>query len=907
MDEYEETINQAENFSMPRLIEICRNKVPPQYARRPYLHPELRNGTALLHSEDGMNCYIAAYGEMHMAKCRRALQNFPFDSIDASIEIVDWGCGQGIGSLCLIDALKVHYLSGLLKRVTLIEPSQNTLRRAVINVRKDTGGNVTIVPVNEYMPTTMRKEGYEYVSGMSYRYHYVIHIFSNILDIRNLDLCEISRMVASSGHQHFVLCMGPVNGNCYKIDQFCSIFGEQKLFSQISSRNYGRTTDTFYTYTCKTKCFLYDGRSLDFSRISDYTPSQPVAESVNEYDPQMAVDNGSISQAQCDLYKMFDSIINDNDILVLKPDINGDKPDLIVVRPHIGVLIVTVFEDDLNDYRFVTYEPRRKGEDGIDYTRLTRIVSSDDTDSINSPLETVGIYWDDLVRLHIDGLMEQAVQNNRNWGIVKKMVFFARNTTQEATSFFTQKDKYTNIIGKDILEDAATQRVLFHNIFFDRYNNVFDEVMMRGLMRIISPGWHSYKEGRNIKLTPPQRILARSESGRRQKISGVAGSGKTQVLATRAVNAQLRTGGDILILTYNIALANYMRYRMGEVRADFPWSKLNITYYHRFFRSMAARIGLHVSFGSYEDETFFLPYRNKLPKYDAIFIDEVQDYDSVWLQILNDNFLKEGGEFVVFGDPKQNVYRRPLDNQGDIRLGFIGGAWNHTLRDGMRFSNPQLARLAYDFQRKFLNRQHSEEIKVHEATQSDLTTCIKYANIGDNGDTERLARYCKSIFKKFHIKSSETVVLAQMGDILRLVDHEYRAMTNEDTTTTFMKKEGYDQLLEKHNIPPSMDALANYRFRRDKDAIEHGLKERFTMDTRLLKLSTIQSYKGWESPSVILFLESEFSSTPEFRVTPSLDTPEIIYTAIIRARENLYIINLGNLIYDEFFRTHIHN
>ena len=78
------------------------------------------------------------------------------------------------------------------------------------------------------------------------------------------------------------------------------------------------------------------------------------------------------------------------------------------------------------------------------------------------------------------------------------------------------------------------------------------------MAKIISPSWHSYQEGRiGIQPIGVQRKLSES-SMTQQKISGVAGSGKTQVLAFRAINALKRTGGDVLILTYNITLANYL-------------------------------------------------------------------------------------------------------------------------------------------------------------------------------------------------------------------------------------------------------------------------------------------------------------------------------------------------------------
>ena len=78
--------------------------------------------------------------------------------------------------------------------------------------------------------------------------------------------------------------------------------------------------------------------------------------------------------------------------------------------------------------------------------------------------------------------------------------------------------------------------------------------------------------GRNLHLTKEQRDLAKSQSGVRQKNHGVAGSGKTQVLVCRAVNAQIRTGKRVLILTFNLTLINSLRKRMDEIPADFNWS-----------------------------------------------------------------------------------------------------------------------------------------------------------------------------------------------------------------------------------------------------------------------------------------------------------------------------------------------
>lgn len=62
--------------------------------------------------------------------------------------------------------------------------------------------------------------------------------------------------------------------------------------------------------------------------------------------------------------------------------------------------------------------------------------------------------------------------------------------------------------------------------------------------------------------------------------------------------------GDVLILTFNITLANY---KLGafQIARGFSWQKIDIHSYHKFFRLRASECGLHVAFHSYDDEDFF--------------------------------------------------------------------------------------------------------------------------------------------------------------------------------------------------------------------------------------------------------------------------------------------------------------
>lgn len=880
MATFSEEISKIGNLRMQNVIDICKSLLPDEYKNRPYRHPELQNGVALLLSEDGLNCYIAAYGEMHMIKCRAALQNFPFHEIQGTVEIVDWGCGQGIGSLCTLEALSEQDKLQWLKRITLIEPSDASRNRAEENLTKATNGSITTIPIDRYLPCVGNDTE---IPGLDYYSKNVIHIFSNILDITSIDLFKLAQIVACPDKNHFVLCIGPVNANSYRIEQFCSVFGEQLYFSNINDRQYGRTSDTFYIFTCKTKCFHYNGLPLDISYKDKVEIPVFVDGAViySEYDPRSYVQNGIISKELSKLYLILLNQLSPNDIILVKPDINGDKPDLVVVRPQKGVLIISLFEEDLIKF---------------DSTNENKL----------SPIDILDTYQMNLIRLHIEGMFEKVIVDPKIFKLVKKMLLCTKCNTDEANKLFgkhSMDNKYTYVYGKNLLCEKELWFSLFADINFVADKPEFDENNYESFLNIISPKWHSYRQGKQISLTTVQKNLSQSSENKKQKISGVAGSGKTQVLATRAVNAQVRTGGNVLVLTFNKTLRNYLKQRINEVRADFFWNKIHISNYHQFFKNQAINCRLSIKESSSDEVAFFEKCKEEIQKYDAIFVDEVQDYKTEWLKILTTYFLSENGEFVVFGDPKQNLYGRPIDANGDIKLGVIGGEWNKQLKDGKRFSNAQITKLATYFQREFLSMLPIDDFA--ESIQSTILSKLLYVNIGVNFTILNLTERLSQLITEKQIDIENTIILSQTAEVLRDLDYEYRKNSNKNTRTTFIQYEEFNLLLNKHGIDDKTQVSKNYKFNNDKDAIEHQKKIIFTMEGDVLKLSTIHSYKGWEAQNVIIILEPE--GRGDYCVPANLNSPEIIYTAITRAKESLFVINLGNTKYHSFFEKSIKN
>lgn len=872
MSTYYEYIKERTSLSMQEIIDECKTLVPTEYRTRPYRHPELHNGTALLDSEDVLNCYIAAYGEMHMIKCKAALQNFPYDSLSGNIEIVDWGCGQGIASMCLVDNFKEHEIIQKVRQIVLIEPSEYALERAEMNLTIATNGAIYVQPMQCYLPGSgMENE----VKELGYECDTVIHLFSNILDVNGIDLAKLANMVTDKSRNNIILCIGPKNSNAYKIEQFCSIFGEQDYFSDIDDPQYGNTSDTLYTFTCKTKCFVYNGNPLNASNIGsvevpDFKDGKNAV--YNEYDPRLAVQNGLISEELRLIYLYLLNQISPNDIIFIRPQMYGKRADIVLICEKKGALIINICDKLLEKKDAAGREKQGDTAAGQD-------ADENGNDRFLGELAEIRIEFFRQNEL----LSQIAIKDSKNFSLVKTALFLTQNTTEEAKELFTEeKRKYVLLFGKDFIEDKYAMKTLLDKCVFAKRRDSFDKQLVNSLLKELTPQWHSYRQGKLINLTAIQQNLSKSVAKKKQKISGVAGSGKTQVLATRAVNAQIRTGGNILVLTYNKTLSNYLRYRINDVRADFYWKKIHISHYHHFFKEQAQSAGKHVLLGSFDNVSFFNGCENMLHHYDAIFIDEVQSYKSEWLQILNNKFLKKDGEFVVFGDPKQNIYDREIDSNGDIRIGVIGGEWNQQLSKCHRFVNNQLSTLARRFQLDFAFM-NVDNFEKSELLPNSNLTCLKYMYDSPELSVNKVVNTILHIISAEKFEEDETVVLAQNSSILKDVEYAYRCMTKEPTVTTFVAAD------EKNKF---MDDTCK--------------KLNFTMINKGLKFSTIHSFQGWDATNVIVLLQPE-GEGKGYTVSSALNRPEIIYTAITRPRQNLVIINYGNGAYHDFFSKNMVN
>lgn len=101
---YKERIVLEPELTIDKIIDISQELLPQELRIKPW--ENLVHGTELLSTDEQLCSYMLAYGEMHAVKCRAAFQNFPFEKLISTVEIVDWGCGQGLATCVALEVLK---------------------------------------------------------------------------------------------------------------------------------------------------------------------------------------------------------------------------------------------------------------------------------------------------------------------------------------------------------------------------------------------------------------------------------------------------------------------------------------------------------------------------------------------------------------------------------------------------------------------------------------------------------------------------------------------------------------------------------------------------------------------------------------------------------------------------------
>lgn len=560
-------------------------------------------------------------------------------------------------------------------------------------------------------------------------------------------------------------------------------------------------------------------------------------------------------------------------LIFAQPFLNGTRPDIVIFNPHVGIVIYEVKDWNLDNYEW------KKGE-GL-YVNDGR-----GSYPVKSPIDQVEHYKGTLIGQLVPNIGEAIDQNERNFGLIKTGVYFHKAKTDVCRDKLGTKIKdfkYFPFFGYDSLSESRLKEIVPDvNITSSRYwNRNWNEDVLFWLI----PPFHSIEQGTMLKLRGNQVKIAEPKSGH-YRVRGVAGSGKTQALAYRACKLASQ-GYNVLIISFNITLWHYVKDMIARAPFAFSWGQFTFTHFHGFckdrlneFEQKWPKSPERKEFRNQQEYEEALEYffkatvpnavinaiqGKRYQKYDAILIDEGQDYHYEWYSMLDKYFLSNRNEALIVCDKRQNIFDRELDwlDKRVTRTGlekFLEPYIDLTVT----FRLPKkVAVMSNEFSEIF---ELNQELKVGKYEDNPVLVQshhIVWLNISE-GDWQYYVHNSFLRLRKEGYSPSDMVIL--------LPSHKL----GKDAVQMFREKK----------------IEVNHVFEEDTEARYHPHKKAFWMGDSRLKMSTIHSFKGWELLNIVLFI-------PERAPDSNKKLDAIVYTALTRTRENVIILN-ANKRYNTF-------
>lgn len=537
----------------------------------------------------------------------------------------------------------------------------------------------------------------------------------------------------------------------------------------------------------------------------------------------------------------------------VRPYFNGHRPDVVLMRPDAGVLIaqlITLPPETVASLPDGDAESAWRTQDVVLQRAFAQLVTLHDAaramlDQSGGILECVrtGIILVDTEGIDTPGRLAQAwtAIAARNFGSETGLTFHI----DPSTHFFVTDE---SIADRDVL--AGVLRTLPNRQVPEPQR--FSEKRAKRLRAHMEMPDVVARQLRPLEMNREQRELTkeRNPEGRR-RIQGAAGCGKSLVLAARAAEVA-HEGEEVLVLSYNKTLWHYLRNLFdrhlnslnGGSTEGFALDRFNATFdhFHGFLRHLAeltvetARAykalpkyqmtgpPLHKSLPPDTDAMIriALDALSRVgPQYDAIFVDEGQDWEAAWVPVLNAS-LRPGGELLVAEDLTQDIYGRAgTHDKKQARFGVRA----RTMSNVSYRIPPGLADVLQGYCGGFLEGIMDKPLSVPEPRLGEL----------------RLNAYHVSPGQDFVERTIEAVVHA-----------------HENLSKTLAFSDIY--VVCQNNKPLGVEVVIGLKSLGLR-VIETftGGREDFWEQDYPIKASTAHSIKGWESRAVIaVFPELEY-------------------------------------------------
>lgn len=246
MPTFKYNIEQSNLICLDSIRDAAIEALPQQYRKSPWTLTSQGgsdDNNTIYTEELQLDAYLAAYVDWHKGKLARAVDILN-EPLPRQMNIIDWGCGQGLATIFILDYIRSKKIACNVREVILIEPSSVALERAryLINLINP---NITLRCLNKKLDE-LNSDELKFGNSTP-----IFHMFSNILDIGGIDLKHLSQIVYTNlSAFNTIICVSPYyySGNV-RINSFFNYF--QRPLALERSELLSDKIQTGYTYNIK--------------------------------------------------------------------------------------------------------------------------------------------------------------------------------------------------------------------------------------------------------------------------------------------------------------------------------------------------------------------------------------------------------------------------------------------------------------------------------------------------------------------------------------------------------------------------------------------------------------------------------------------------------------------------------
>ena len=448
--------------------------------------------------------------------------------------------------------------------------------------------------------------------------------------------------------------------------------------------------------------------------------------------------------------------------IYIQPTINSLRPDFIVIGKSFGVLIIEV--KDWDDTFIIS---------------SNKSVVTCRTNKFKNPVCQIDTY-SNMIHSKLNGVLDFIGDDGQLKIPVKSSIFYV-NLSDDALSenqdlqsnsvvAFSKRQLRTltreELVGDEVLEITDKSMLAIRGV-------LFPEIAIPQEEHLNKDEFISVKDVRALDYE--QEEFAKKVPNGHYMVSGIPGSGKTVILLSRALHlAQSNESYKIAILTYTKALANKLKHQLSIKSRDMQLPKnvedrIEIKHFHKLCYDL---VGFNKKLADENPDSFYNELwpkeaieavKNRSAYYDAILVDEYQDFHVDWFELCKSICIKndDGQENLFFaGDRLQRIYDITWNSYKEIGINIVGRS--KLLKTPYRTNQNHL-----DFALKFLslNESLSKDIgnfyeidKLNNFSMSDGSIDIV------EGGVSSVSHYIEQLVNKIDVNVEDILVLCHTNN-----------------------------------------------------------------------------------------------------------------------------------------------